>query len=393
MSVQRKWRQATKQAKYIVVSASKVAAHNKIGSEPTGWFAEVAMALQRHVAAESRASIGKTPESQGSETPESATFEAPGREFFVRVRAATGFPPARYYAGLGLQEGRSQTSLRVIGASDAAGKSGAFFFLSPDQQLIAKTCTKEDWVLLQRILPAYADHMEAARERRRKRRESGAAEGMMGVRGFADTLLPRYLALYRFSVGSPAEEISMVIMSNVFAGSQTIHRRYDLKGSTHGRRANDKERGKSTPVFKDLDWTDGESPLAIEKAARDLLLSSLEEDVRFLIGQKLIDYSLLIGIHDGVLHSAQEVQTESVKLSAAYEGNNVVTVTDGERVLYLGIVDVLTPYSVRKRAETVMLGWAFCGRDISCQPPSRYGRRFLGFISSAVFEETSTAAE
>merc|ERR1712039_514024 len=87
--------------------------------------------------------------------------------------------------------------------------------------------------------------------------------------------------------------------SNVFAGSQNIHRRYDLKGSTHGRKASAKERRKSAPVLKDLDWVAEETAMIIGEGARKLLLDSLAEDARFLCSQGLIDYSLLVGIHDG----------------------------------------------------------------------------------------------
>lgn len=387
------WKKGAKLAKDIAVSCAKVAQENKIGETPTGWFREAAMSLQRHIAEEGH---GTAKEAAGS-----AAFENPEVDLFRRVRTAAGFPPARYYATLGLQEGQSEPSLRLIGANSAAGRSGAFFFLSPDQQLIAKTCNKAEWILLQRILKPYTEHVEAARERADRRRASSAIGLGDGLRGFGDTLLPRYLGLYRFEVGEPAQQIRVVIMSNVFAGSQIIATRYDLKGSTHGRKASAKERKKSTPVLKDLDWKASEEPMRIGKDERDLILAALKADAQFLSSQRLIDYSLLMGVHtiqagpsvSGGGMSTVSSSTSSLSSSmttgagAAYESSNVVKITDGDRLAYIGIVDVLTPYKMKKRAETIFLGWLFGCRDISCQPPGHYARRFLDFVSTYVFEE------
>jgi 1-phosphatidylinositol-4-phosphate 5-kinase len=283
----------------------------------------------------------------------------------------------------------------VVGAGVASGKSGAFFMMSPDQQLMAKECNYNEWMLLQRILPAYTEHIEAARVREQRRRTQGGAE-FETLKGFCDTLLPRYLGLYCFQAGTPAKEVRMLIMSYVFAGSQTIHRRYDLKGSTYGRRASAKERKKTQPVYKDLDWIDAEGAMHIGAGAKKLLIDSLTEDAKFLRSQGLIDYSLLMGIHDGPpqirkseagTRQPNGITEEGPHAALVYEGHNVVTVTDGERVAYVGIVDVLTPYGARKKAETFLLGWLFCGRDISCQPPVHYSKRFLAFLSSSAFED------
>merc|ERR1719188_1656612 len=50
-------------------------------------------------------------------------------------------------------------------------------------------------------------------------------------------------------------------------------------------------------------------------------------------------------------------------------------------VAYLGMVDVLTRYSCRKRLETLVGRCRGAGRgEASCQPPSQYAARFCGFM-------------
>ena len=54
-------------------------------------------------------------------------------QLFRRIRAAFGIDEANLSASISLQPGRTVSNMTMIGGSEAAGKSGAFFFLSPDQ--------------------------------------------------------------------------------------------------------------------------------------------------------------------------------------------------------------------------------------------------------------------
>lgn len=380
-----KLKAAVKKAMLAHDVGGKVAMENKIGCKLDGFLREVALALQIGISIEGRC-----------ETPPPG-FRAPEAEMFSRARMAAGFPPARYYATMGLQDGRMDPTLVQVGSSDAAGKSGAFFLLSPDQQLIAKSCTNEDWHTLLKILPGYVTFMEAARSRAEAKQSMGrrsnsgpdlttAPAGNSGnngsarnvdtgrVRGFTETLLPRFLGLYSVQVAEQPKPVRVLVMANVFGGQLTINRRYDLKGSTHGRKASNKELGKKQPVYKDLDWKANEESLGLGDVNIVHIMETLRQDAQFLDKHMLMDYSLLVGVHV-IGESEGDVR----------EVMNVVTVKDETRHCYIGIIDVLTPYRVRKRAETFALGTAFCGRDISCQHPRVYARRFIEFCESYVF--------
>lgn len=372
------FRSKVKHAQLLLISSSKVAEENKIGEPPHGWFRDVALALQSGIAHEHHSSSSST-----SGQPAKKDFQAAKPELFARVRAACGIPPARYAATMGLQEGQTDPSLRLVGSSDASGKSGAFFLLSPDQQCIAKSCTSEDWNTLLRILPSYVERVEAARASASTHRFSTDVNTEKSTSsscaGFLETLLPRYLGMYTLKgVAEGRDEIRVLVMANVFSGSRTIHRRYDLKGSTVGRLASAKELAKASPVLKDKDWVRAEAVLALADNTRTRVISALEEDVRCLQEWGLMDYSLLLGIHD--FTDAEQPR---------YEAMNVVYIIDRRvdkpRLCYIGIVDILTPYGWRKWTETLVRGRLQCGSDISCQHPRYYGDRFLRFMRESVF--------
>jgi len=130
-------------------------------------------------------------------------------------------------------------------------------------------------------------------------------------------------------------------------------------------------------VLKDLDWVDTQKKLALDEADRDRFLAALERDVRCLQSWNLMDYSLLVGIHNRNPHD---------KLK--HEVMSVVSIKDTSRLAYVGIADILTTYGMRKRAETFFKGQLAYGRDISCQHPEYYGERFLRFVLNSVVART-----
>jgi hypothetical protein len=75
--------------------------------------------------------------------------------------------------------------------------------------------------------------------------------------------------------------IRIVVMNNVLPRVMRMHFTYDLKGSTYKRRASRKEREKSNPTFKDLDFLqDMHEGLYFDTETYNALMKTLQRDCR-----------------------------------------------------------------------------------------------------------------
>jgi len=158
-------------------------------------------------------------------------------------------------------------------------KSGQFFFFSHNSQFIIKTMTRTESIFLRKILPSYYRYVSQQ----------------------PDTLLPKFFGMHR--VKRKKQKIYFLIQQNVFFSDvDDIHDQYDLKGSTQGRRATKAERKKGA-ILKDLDWVDEGKKLKIGRERAKLFKDQLKRDTQWLRTEKIMDYSLLVGIH--YLHRAR----------------------------------------------------------------------------------------
>lgn len=154
-------------------------------------------------------------------------------------------------------------------------KSGQFFFYSHDGRFMIKTQTKDESKFLRRILPHYYKF----------------------VMENPNTLITRFYGMHRVKMYHLRRKMHFIIMASVFDTPLEIHGRFDLKGSKIGRRASQKERT-SNGVLKDLDLIESGFRLQMGPERRAMLLVQVRKDVEFLKRMKIMDYSMLIGIHD-----------------------------------------------------------------------------------------------
>lgn len=162
---------------------------------------------------------------------------------------------------------------------DSPGRSGARFYSSYDKRFIIKNLSREEVSLMLQILQAYHAHVVTT-------------EGQ--------TLLPEYMSMYRLTVAD--KESYWIVTRNVLSSKLPTHVKYDLKGSTIARSASTKERAKSSPTFKDVDFTQELGRIQIDPTTREEFMRKVEKDVGFLQAQHLMDYSLLVGIHSCKLY-------------------------------------------------------------------------------------------
>ncbi|CAH8504476.1 unnamed protein product [Heterobilharzia americana] len=180
------------------------------------------------------------------------------------------------------------------------GKSGSKFLVTYNRQFVAKTISSEEVEQMHHMLEEYYSYI---------------------VKGHGQTLLPQYLGLYRLTVND--QETYILVMRNVFSPRLAIHKKYDLKnivfsshrpkrsGSAVDREANEKEKSKPLPTLKDADFLTDICKIHIGEEAKKKLLSILEGDIQFLQENNLIDYSLLIGLHDPEIALANSTENDA----------------------------------------------------------------------------------
>lgn len=170
------------------------------------------------------------------------------------------------------------------------GASGSIFYLTSDDEFIIKTVQHKEAEFLQKLLPGY----------------------YMNLNQNPRTLLPKFFGLYNYQCN--AKNIRLVTMNNLLPSSIKMHQKYDLKGSTYKRKANKYERCKDSPTFKDLDFMEHHPEgILLEAETYKALITTITRDCRVLTSFKIMDYSLLVGIHNLDLAAKQKAQDKEKK--------------------------------------------------------------------------------
>jgi len=149
-------------------------------------------------------------------------------------------------------------------------KSGQFFFYSHDGRYVIKTQTAGESKFLRRILPHYVQYMSKC----------------------PHNFLTHFYGMYRVKMRHLRRNVHFVIMRSVFDTEKEVHKIWDLKGSIQGRFAKEGE-----TVYKDLDIKNEGRKLTVGPKKRKLILDQLTNDASFLAGLRIMDYSLLLGVH------------------------------------------------------------------------------------------------
>ncbi|XP_073964878.1 phosphatidylinositol 4-phosphate 5-kinase 59B isoform X3 [Choristoneura fumiferana] len=307
------------------------------------------------------------------------------------------------------------------------GASGSIFYLTNDDEFIIKTVQHKEGEFLQKLLPGYYLNLDQNPR----------------------TLLPKFFGLYCYQCNS--KNVRLVAMNNILPSSVKLHQKYDLKGSTYKRKASKAERQKGCrATYKDLDFMEHHTEgIFLEAETYQALIKTMQRDCRVLESFKIMDYSLLVGIHN--LDEAQREKTEAKKLtdsgqsdgedegakksglnrtrsdkedfgaqvkrtqsinrqrlvahSTAMEsiqaesepideeddvppGGIPARNARGERLLvFLGIIDILQSYRLRKKLEHTWKSMIHDGDTVSVHRPNFYAQRFLDFMAKTVFKK------
>ncbi|XP_076245921.1 phosphatidylinositol 4-phosphate 5-kinase 59B isoform X13 [Calliopsis andreniformis] len=311
------------------------------------------------------------------------------------------------------------------------GASGSIFYLTDDDEFIIKTVQHKEGEFLQTLLPGY----------------------YMNLNQNPRTLLPKFFGLYCYRCNS--KNVRLVAMNNLLPSSIKMHQKYDLKGSTYKRKASKLERSKSSPTYKDLDFMEHHPEgIFLEADTYNALVKTIQRDCRVLESFKIMDYSLLVGIHNLDQAAREKAQEQRLSASADEEVGEVggesagfiqaererdredrIGVSNlnrsrsinrqrlvahstamesiqaesepideeddvpspggiparnarGERLLlFLGVIDILQSYRLKKKLEHTWKSMIHDGDTVSVHRPGFYAQRFQDFMAKTVFKK------
>ncbi|XP_062202797.1 phosphatidylinositol 4-phosphate 5-kinase 6-like [Phragmites australis] len=276
------------------------------------------------------------------------------------------------------------------------GKSGSFFYLTNDDKYMIKTMKKSEVKVLLRMLPAYYKH----------------------VRAFENTLVTKFFGLHCVKLtGAIQKKVRFVIMGNLFCSNYAIHRRFDLKGSSHGRMTDkpiDKINEHTT--LKDLDLN---FIFRLEESWFQEFCRQVDKDCELLEQERIMDYSLLVGVHfkdrckdissadnetpHTIAEDSEQTRKAPSKLGICMPSRveNVVRNPDSESlligeptgefqdvILFFGIIDILQDYDISKKLEHAYKSMQYDPNSISAVDPKQYCKRFRDFIYKAFTDDT-----
>lgn len=133
-------------------------------------------------------------------------------------------------------------------------------------------------------------------------------------------------------------------------------------------------------VLKDFDV---QTPFMLPPDLADQLGMQLRTDIEFLAQEAIMDYSILLG----VTNDQYPVRAEDRKLADV--SCMTVGAVAGPVMYSVGIIDVLQPFSFRKRVEFVYKRFLCCrGRGVSACPPNQYARRMIENVVEALIERS-----
>ncbi|KAJ2349910.1 Phosphatidylinositol-4-phosphate 5-kinase, partial [Coemansia erecta] len=347
----------------------------------------------------------------GDEMTSSSRYDFKFKDYapwvFRCIREAFHLPTEDYLVSL--------TDKYILSEVGSSGKSGSFFYYSQDYRFIIKTVHHTEHKFMRQILPQYYEF----------------------VRDNPHTLLSRIYGLHRIKLPQ-GRKVHFIVMSNILPPNKDIHAQFDLKGSLQGRELSAELASKPRACMKDKNWVKMNRRLHLGPTKCHEFVQQLIKDVTLLIRLNIMDYSLLVGVHDlnkgnaaklrdttlamfdprttdiqqlnrltrahtirkkvvhtdpvaldalpqGTLPPLPESMFQELRYSMFYREDGGILSSDKndnpmQLIYYLGVIDILTPYNMFKRTEHVVKSMVHDGSQISAINPRKYGLRFLHFM-------------
>jgi 1-phosphatidylinositol-4-phosphate 5-kinase len=138
-------------------------------------------------------------------------------------------------------------------------------------------------------------------------------------------------------------------------------------------------------VLKDNDFVARGERISLGAGRRDAFVAQLTADAAFLDRMAIMDYSLLLGVHNvdadsAAAAAAARAARARARAPAAARDSGVPSAA-GDRVYYLGIIDILQQFGLRKAGERAIRAVYQPVAGISSVSPPAYAKRFVQFIA------------
>ncbi|KAL8172194.1 hypothetical protein V2J09_023998 [Rumex salicifolius] len=252
------------------------------------------------------------------------------------------------------------------------GKSGSFFYLSNDDRYMIKTIKKAEVKVLIRMLSPYYAH----------------------VRSYENTLVTKFFGLHCVRLTGVQKKVRFIVMGNLMCTEYTIHRRFDLKGSSLGRSTDKPEEElDASTTLKDLDLN---FIFRLQKSWFQEFCKQVDKDCEFLENERIMDYSMLVTEKA----TTKELLVFQNQIRKTRPGTNMPALVeralrrnDGEVahvmeptgecyevVMFFGIIDILQDYDISKKLEHAYKSMQYDPTSISAVDPKLYSKRFRDFI-------------
>ena len=358
----------------------------------------------------------------GNDNEESYLLKEFGGVIFNNIRLYFGINKDDFIKSISPQDFITElmiSSQTIFEELCSTGSSGSLLYYTRDGEFIVKTISRKEYKFLKKILGEYYFY----------------------IRDNPLSFLPKLLGCYvlKRKYKKKLTNIYFIVMTNVFATSNHIDLRFDLKGSSIGRKVlsgTDKDLQTFTNgdmALKDLDFNLLNEKIAVGQK-RDIILKQLKKDSEFLYSINSNDYSLLLGIHkikenyrlsliksvtlkteyikkddsslisgiskefistntidtDSSFSSEESIVERLNKLKAIYDfEDGGILSSNKDRIYYLGIIDILTEFNKVKHLEYYYKRVRYCSNKMSCIPPIQYKERFYNYLDSVFEKEKS----
>lgn len=240
-------------------------------------------------------------------------------------------------------------------SGNKGGRSSAFIYFTYDRRFVLKTLKMSEVRFLERSFDRLIAYLLS---------EDGK-----------ESYLARILALFTLKTAGH-EHTHLVVAENVLPG-EGVDLIFDLKGSVvnravlaDGQTLTLEAKGQ---VLKDVDFHRVKGTLVVGEQQCERFYAQVQRDASFLESIRAMDYSLLLG-----LSTASSVRLPTHHTLAEHSTSEL---------WYLGIIDYLQEYNVKKHLETVSHKLASPTgplSDRSCVNPVLYRVRFCEFMQKVV---------